>query len=74
MKHREINAPNHTPAVTEVQTQAWQMPKVSPPLLDVILISIFPAIKIKDMIIIGTLKNIKKSGQIIFLNMYLFFT
>lgn len=38
MKHSKINAPNHTPS--EMQIQAWQMPKVFPLLLKVTLISI----------------------------------
>lgn len=31
LKCREINAPNHTPTVIEMQIQAWQMPKVISP-------------------------------------------
>ena len=31
LKRRDINAPNHTPSVIEMQIQAWQMPKVISP-------------------------------------------
>ena len=67
LKHREINAPNHTPSVIEMQIQAWQMPKVIFLSFKSTLISIFSTIK--GMFIIETLKNIKY-GQLVFINTY----
>lgn len=48
LKRSEINAPNHTSSVIEMQMQTWQMPKVISPLWEEILIRIFPTIKIKE--------------------------
>ena len=67
LKHREINAPNHTASVIEMQIQAWQMPKVIFPSFKSTLISIFSTIK--GMFIMETLKNIKY-GLLVFINTY----